>query len=591
MDLTFALQIHIHGLQVFPLHVINLLIHCMNGLLAYAVTANIFTLAFNARQGGDAPQFSPRWPVLMATAFFLLHPVQTQAVTYLSQRYTSLMASFYLGAVWAFLRFRQEGRPLWAVLVGLWAYGAFLCKQSAVTLPLSLLVLEMVLFSEHFRFWKRWGTWFFAAVSLAFLGILWNIGVFSASMESGRDWLEDVDRLSRETLMVSRRSYFLTQLRVLCLYLGLVLWPWNQCVDHQYPFVHRFFDGWTPFAAAFLLVLLALAWRSRHRFPVVTCGLLWFFAALSLESSFIPIRDAMFEHRLYVALLGFGWILGWAWMSLTTIHRRLSMVAVLVFLTALGVATHFRNRVWQDPVTLWREATLCNPRNARAFNNLGRHLMDAGRLDEAEKALVQARALNPFRPNIHYNLGMIYGRTQRFQEAVQAFSTALALDPRQAVFYYHLGLSYHHLKLKEAARTCYEAALVQDSTLEGPAMNLAAFAFAEGRYAEARTLLEPLTRRPSPKPQPFYYLSLVLQAQGHRLEALEAVEKASHLDPENPDILFQKAVLLVENRRTQEALTLLRLLKERRPHDERVSFYLDKLSALEAEGVGKQTAR
>ncbi len=585
VDLTFALQVHLHGLKVLPLHVLNLFIHCLNGFLAYFVTVRLFGLVSVPDPDHQTQPFVKQWPAFVAAALFILHPVQTQAVTYITQRYTSLMAFFYLAAVWAFLRFRQERRPFFAVLLGVFAYLAFLCKQSALTLPLSLLALEGLAFSEHRRFWGRWGVWLLVPGLLALLGIVWNIGVLTGNYGSAGDFLEDVDRLSRETLMVSRSSYFFTQLRVLCRYIVLVLWPLGQCVDPHYPFVHRFFEGWTPLAAACLLALLMGAWRIRHRAPLVSLGVLWFFSTLSLESSFIPIRDAMFEHRLYLAVLGFGWILVGILLRLPWPDHRSLVVPVCLLLILLGVATHRRNQIWQNPISLWQEAILCNPQNARAFNNLGRHLIDAGRLNEAEVALSRALALSPFRRNVYYNLGMIYARTKRLEPALRSFATALSLDPRQPSFYYHLGLTYHHMGLTQAARECYEAALLHSSTMLGPAMNLAALAFNEGRYEDARNILENLTQRFPKSAKPFYHLSLVLRAQGRNAEAINVLEKALQIEPRNPEALFQKALLFMDTQRLEEALPILRLLKELNPHDERVSFYLDKLSAPKAQDV------
>lgn len=578
VDLTFALQWHLHGQRVVFFHGVNLLIHCVNGILAYFVAGRLFHLT--AGREKELPVTSPvtLWPAFVAAAFFLLHPVQTQAVTYITQRYTSLMALFYLAAVWAFLRFRENGRLGFGILVCGCAYGAFLCKQNALTLPLSLLAMEVLLFTGHRRFWVRWGPWILMPASLALVGILWNVGLFSGTHGAARDLLEDVDRFSRETLRVSRTSYFYTQLTVLCRYIGLVLVPLHQCVDPQHPFVHRFFEGWTLPAAGLLVGLLTGAWWIRRRAPLVSLGVLWFFSTLSLESSIIPIRDAMFEHRLYLAVAGFGWILAWILSRPYGSDHRIPVIVACTVLVLLGAATYQRNRVWQDPVALWNEAAACNPRNARALNNLGRHLIEAGRLQEAEKALVRALAVDPFRPNVYFNLGMVAARTQRLESAFSYFSTAIALDPRKAAFYQHLGMTFHRMGMAHRARECYEAALLHAPKMQGPAMNLAALAYQAGQYEEARQILEDLTRRFPKNAKSFYYLSLVFRAQGRHSQALEAVEKALNLEPENFEALLHKAVLLMDARHGEEAMAILRLLKERHPQDERVSFYLDKLS-------------
>lgn len=579
VDLTFALQWHFHQNNVLPFHLLNLLIHCLNGILAYVITSKLLALKPNPKGSDTEEALAASWPAFVASAFFLLHPVQTQAVTYIVQRYTALMATFYLAAVWAFLKFRQDGRLFYGILMCFCAYGAFLCKQNALTLPLSLLAMEGLFFSEHRRFWTHRGPWMLAPILAAIMAILWNIGLMSETSWSLQELLDDVDRMSRETFMVSRTSYFFTQLQVLCRYMGLVLLPLRQCVDPRPPFVHHFFEGWTPLAAAAVLAVILGAWFLRRRAPLASLGLLWFFSTLFLESSFIPIRDAMFEHRLYLSLLGVAWILAWTMQRTKLAQNKVAALCIGLLLAGYGVATHKRNQVWQNPIALWQEAVACNPKNFRAYNNLGRHLMDSGRLDEAYGPLTHALELDPFRPNVHYNLGLLYARTDRLQSALTRLSTALSLNPRVPTFYFQLGLVYHRMGLVHHAREAYQAALLHNPDMEGPAMNLAALAFQEGRFDEARQILEGLIDRPRRRFKPYYYLATVLRAQGHLHDALKTIDKALSIEPENTDGLFLRAMLLVDAGRSHEAIEILHLLKKQNPKDQRISFWLDKLSA------------
>lgn len=579
VDATFALQWYFFGKNVFPYHIFNLLIHLANTLLAYGLTITVqrilqSRISIRAHSAALFPLFA-----FAATAVFAIHPIQTQAVTYIAQRYTAMMATFYLGSLWTYLIFRENHRPGYGVLACLAAGLAFLCKQTALTLPLTIAVIEIILFAERHSFWREHIFWVLAVGLLAVGVLLFHLGFFPRAFVSWEHFVGDLDRASRETALVPRLSYFFTQLRVLCLYLGLLLFPARQCLDYRYPFTHSFFEGWTPLAAVLLILLLAVAWKSRRRFPLVSLGIGFFFTTLALESSFIPIRDAAFEHRLYLAVLGYGWIFFSLVHRLCTVRPMLAATAGVSALIVFLLATHMRNEVWADPIALWREAAERNPRNARAYNNLGRLLLDAGRFDEAHAYLEQSLQLDPLRPNVHFNLGLSYARRGLYADAAQSFSAAVMLQPDNAKFHYNLGLAFQNTGKTEAARQAYEAAHILDRELTEPALNLAAIAYHENRYDEAQHILQNLARQEPSNPKIFLYLSLVRQAQGHLDEALKDLENGLQLEPQDFELRRQKAALLIRLHKPVEARLILQSLHEERPHDSQVTFWLATLKS------------
>jgi hypothetical protein len=115
----------------------------------------------------------------------------------------------------------------------------------------------------------------------------------------------------RETELVSRWSYLCTQFNVLVIYIRLLFLPIGQNLDYLYPFKSGFFDGYTPLAFMFLAGLAALGIWNRKKWPIITFGIFWFFITLSVESGIIPIRDAVFEHRLYLPMFGFALIVSY----------------------------------------------------------------------------------------------------------------------------------------------------------------------------------------------------------------------------------------------------------------------------------------
>ncbi|MEJ5347105.1 MAG: tetratricopeptide repeat protein [Desulfosoma sp.] len=515
VDLTFALNHTLGGQSVFGYHLINTAVHAVNALLVYALTLTLLS-ALKQRRNRTPTENLPSEVFALVTALvFACHPIQTQAVTYISQRYTSMAAMFYLASILFFL----QGRLVWSGsqisptpfqrssgilpshaapssfqlhdvttsrlhqsrfavsfllfgLCALCALSAFLSKQNSASLPVMMLLVEYVVFDRSWRGWARKALTALPLLLLFAGFVLYAIGGISTWRDFGA-LMEDVDRATRETQVVDRWTYAVTQLRVLCIYLGLLMLPVRQCLDYAYPFTSSFFSGWTPFAAAALLTLMGAGFFSLRRNPLFSLAVGWFFVALSVESTLFPIRDALFEHRLYLPSVAFGWVVSLVLFWILKRHRTTGILVTATVILALGTATHLRNRVWQNPVALWHEAVRCNPSNARAYNNLGKAFMDSGNHAEARKAFQVALQLNPMSFDAQLNLGLALARQGLVGEALPALQQSLALRPENPKSLYNIALAYHKMRLYESAQSYYERALKADPDLEKAALNLA----------------------------------------------------------------------------------------------------------------------
>jgi len=438
VDLTFALNYHFGGLDVWDYHLVNLLIHIANSLLIY-----ILTLTILKRLGSLDARFQVHYPAalaLLAALIFSVHPLQTQAVTYIAQRYTSLAAFFYLLSVlfyiWGRIRqtavrdstgyYRTFRTGFIFFLCFLFAVAAFLSKQNAVSIPLAILLVEFVLFDRSWSAWKHKLKWATPFATLFFIFILAGAGLFKGDIALGR-LLEDLSALSRETDSAGRFQYLVTQFSVLLVYLRLLAWPSGQSLDYMYPFVEGF--SWISLAGFLtLLGLITLAVYSLRRFPLVTLGIFWFLIAISVESSLIPITDALVEHRLYLGIAGFAWLFLF---FLVYIIRKpvvfFPVAAVLVL--GLSVTAFERNKVWQSNLSLWADVVEKHPHNHRAMFNLGNAQREKGLLEEAERQYIIALDLREDYPQAHYNLGLTYLEQDMPQQALSHFQAAVQSRP------------------------------------------------------------------------------------------------------------------------------------------------------------------
>ena len=160
-----------------------------------------------------------------------------------------------------------------------------------------------------------------------------------------------------------------------------------------------------------------------------------------MESSLIPIKDALSEHRLYLPTFGFALILSHLISSIFSKKRSLVVIISVLIILSLGVMTYRRNQVWKNPARLWSEALSKNPRNYRAHLNLGNILLRQGQIEEAKQHYLEVLHLKPHHAKAYNNLGVALEKQGRIEEAIRHYSEALRIDPYYAKAHNNLGVA------------------------------------------------------------------------------------------------------------------------------------------------------
>jgi hypothetical protein len=446
--LTLALNYRLGGESVLGYHLVNLAVHLLSCWFVFALVLELCR----------TPRLRDTWLAgrgselaLGAALLFACHPLQVQAVTYIVQRMSSLAACFYIGAVLWYVRARnagtgaRSGRRLAAFAVAvLLAIGAFFSKENTASLPVAILLAELVFFA---------GTSGSRAILLRvvpFALLMLIVPVTFLLLSRGRPaatppadtWMERqtqglayvLTRSGDAPPDVSPLDYLRTQWVVIPRYLKLVLLPLGLNVDHDVPIAR----GLSAEVAAGLILLLALfglgiyaAWRA----PLVGFGLLWFFVALSVESSIFPIRDIMNEHRMYLAMPGVALVLGCAFIWLRRRWPAPALgagTAILVLLTALTLA---RNEVWRSQLGLWQDALAKSPGKARPHVNAGTALHLQGEIKRAVEHYCKALEIEPGNRRAESNINVALDQLVEEGEvemviAVRGSDGSIELEPR-----------------------------------------------------------------------------------------------------------------------------------------------------------------
>lgn len=546
LGVSFAVDYYVHGLDPAGFHLTNVLLHLVNGGLVFLfVRLTLYTPALRVVYS------RPDLIAASASALWLLHPLQTEAVIYVWQRSTELGTLFYLAALCAYAAGRlTSSRPFAGLLFmgcGLAWVGGLLSKEIVATLPFVLYLYEWYFFRDLGRRWLR--------DSLPWLGGLMLLGgvmaVYYLGLGDGRNLL--LRGFSYRDFGLAERV--MTEWRVVIRYLSLFVYPHpaRLTLEHDVGLSTSLLTPVTTLGSGLALAaLFASAVAVARRLRLLSFCLLWWLGNLVIESSVIPL-EIMFEHRMYLpsvglVLLSVATLFGGARIGLVA-----PVVVVLVIAGLWGWWTYQRNIQWADELVFWQDAVAKAPdasrplihlalareragqplraaalysrvigryrraehpskvltRNAvAALTNRAAIRMGQGDPDAAWDDLDEALRLNPGFPEALGNRGLLRLARGETRRAIEDFTRVVRIRPSHGLSYLQRGRA--HLMLAEAdaavevppaerIRAAHLRGAVADFTtylaLDGPdgtqAVYLRALAYHRlGRPERARTDLE-----------------------------------------------------------------------------------------------------
>ena len=514
-NISFALNYYFHQDNVIGYHAINIFIHLLAGILLYFFIKTTLSI----------PSLRSRYQRHSSIAFFaallwIVHPIQTQSVTYIVQRMNSMAAMFYVLSFLLYVKGRlvkqkQKSWPRFAgcALSGILAVGS---KEIAVTLPFFVLIYEWYFFQDLSTAWlKR----HLPCITGTFIGIgllvFWYLG--SNPLEAILSGYAYRDFTLKERI--------LTEFRVAIHYTGLLFYP-HPCrlnLDYDFPVSHSLLDPITTFLSmGAIVVLIGLAFLIAKKERLISFCILWFLGNLAIESSVIPL-EIIYEHRIYLPSMSFFLLI--VGLAYRYIQRDWAIIGVLGAASlVLCFWTYQRNSVWREPVTFWKDCSHKSPKKARPHNNLGVALAEQGRLEEAIGHYAKALQIKPCLVEAHNNLGRALAKQGRFEEAIGHYSKALQIKPDYAMAHSNLGVA-----LAEQAR--FEEAISHFSE----ALEI------KPNYAKAHS-----------------NLGVALMRQGNFKEAISHYAKALQINPNYADVHNNLGIALAGQGKMEEAMAQFR---------------------------------
>ncbi len=516
LNLSLAVNYALGGTSVWGYHAVNLAIHILAGLTLFGIirrTAGMMwrltpPVATADSSGPAAPD--PTFFAFAVALLWTLHPLQTESVTYVTERAESLMGLFYLLTLYCFIRYakKMETRVTWAALAILACVLGMATKEVMVSAPVIVLLYDRTFVSGNFRkAWRDHG-WVYGA-----LAATWLLVAYLALHTSGRGGTAGFGT------GLPWWTYAQTQFGAIVHYLRLAVWPHPLVLDYGTPWAKGLGEVWpSALIVAGLIVVTAAGLRRR-----LVAGFLGaFFFAILAPTSLVPVFvQPVAERRMYLALAPV--IFGLVWAGHVGLLRagaaRLRLPVLLLLALALGFTTAARNRDYRDNLTLWTVTAAQRPEVARAHYLLGFSLAVADRPTEAMPEFQKAIQLNPNYLDAYVGLGTVLDKNGRLREAIACYREALRLKPDYTLAHYNLGSDLARVGRSTEAISELEEAVRLKPDYADAHNNLALLLAGQpGREADAVAEFE-IALRVQPNSAPTHYnLWCVLERLPNRQE-------------------------------------------------------------------------
>ncbi|MBW1781116.1 MAG: tetratricopeptide repeat protein [Deltaproteobacteria bacterium] len=443
---SFALNYYFGGTDVTGYHMVNLTIHCLCCVFLFLFIRNTLSLPLLKTRYGSID-----YPIaLLASVLWAINPVQTEAVTYVVQRMTSMAGMFYIMSMYFYLKgristniFLRSTHYIFFIVASIFAFNS---KENAVMLIISIYIFDLLLVQGITKESLRRHFFVLSIVVIACL--------ITAFLLKGPFIFDPEKILSGYTARgFTLFERLLTEPRVVLFYISLLLYPMPHrlCLVHDISVSKGVFDPPTTIIAILvILALLALAILKSKRWPLVSFCIIFFFINHIIESTVLPLELA-FEHRNYIPSMLFFVPIAILFVRAITffsdnVSLKIIIAAFLIgILIVFGYSTFVRNSVWKTDETLWLDAVTKCPNLPRTHHNLGKYYDDIGLKRTALKHYQQALQL-PEGPNRRshyittYNMGLIYRSLGDEDTAQRYLLKAIEMEPRFSPAYASLGI-------------------------------------------------------------------------------------------------------------------------------------------------------
>ena len=406
--IAYALLYQVFGLSPIAFHSLPVLLHILNAFLIFLFFGKLGFKKISS---------------LLMSMLFIVHPVQTEAVSYVSGIADPLGLAFLLSGILVFLS--EKKTFLNGMLTVALFVLAILSKESMIVF-FPLAVLLVIYFWSSFSKQKR-------NFNIKVLSVLFGVSLFYLFLKFTVFDFTGVIGLAEEKSIYTESLYIriITFINILWEYAKLIIYPAHLFLEKPYTAYVSLFSLRALFGLSVIFGGAYLAVRSFYRKKIFFLGFFWFFIALAPVSGIIPLNAIFLEHWLYTPIIGILIILAGVFDRMLATKSRTALFALFaIFLLFLSGRTIYRNAQWADAIAFYNNELQYTPRSARVHNNLAMLYSDKREytlaIDEYKKAI----AIRDIYPQTHHNLANAYVAVGDFKNAENEYKKALALDSK-----------------------------------------------------------------------------------------------------------------------------------------------------------------
>jgi len=508
---SFALNHHIHKLDVTGYHMVNLFIHIFVGLILFDLFFLLLSISgfqpngksLSYRHSVKKRLFYIRDVVsirryrefiaFLAALFFVVHPLQTQAVSYITQRCASLAVMFYVLSIYFFIKGRlYRADILHRTIKGGYFIFSFLCavtamftKEISITLPLIILLVEWLIIRSISpeRSESRQKHNFILLIKSIVLLLIFFIVPMIYTLNISEMLFNPLPSASHAGDILTFDTYIMTQARVWIVFLKLFIWPLNQNLDYDFSMSTGLLSPPATIICMFILAgFLISAFKIKLTHRVIAFGIFWFF--ITLLANLVPRQNVIFEHKMY--LVSIGLCISAVLILYRLIKKfRIFSIVMLALIFSLSMLTIERNKVWGSGVSLWEDVVLKSPFKARPKFHLGSAYLQQGQLEKSLYYFNETLKINPEDAFAYLNRGYINSLRKKNSLAMQDYNKAIELKQDYAIAYGNRGYIYKQLEKYDLALADYNKALDMNPQLINIYINRGIIHKIKGDYVRA----------------------------------------------------------------------------------------------------------
>ena len=527
---SFALNYSINHLNPQGYHIFNFLVHLLAVGLVWALASLLFKIAECK---------APELPFFIAL-LFLVHPCQTQAVSYISQRFESMATVFYLGSIYFYLRGRispilKHKILFFGFCIGL-AFLGILTKEVAATIPLTIMAAEGIFFTKKRSSGKV--CFILMALSLLFFMVFMKLARTDLSVFFNSHPFASA---SHDGDVITSKGYLLTQMRVFLTFMRLLALPIHQNLDYDYPLSTGILHPpLTLIGMCFIGMIIFLSVKLRERHPLIAFGLAWVLITFSINLA--PRANIIFEHKLYLISFGFLLVMVSA-LSIIIRESRLLVGLLITIIIVLSAMSFLRNQVWQNEMTLWQDVTQKSPHKAKPYNGLGVAYGLQGNVIEAISNFDKAIEINPDFPEALNNRGNAYIKQGNYSQAKIDLNRAIAIKPDLPQAYTNLGvINFQEGNLK-GSLSDYNKAIELNVYYADAYYNRGIFFIKLGNLVQAFLDLNKAIELNPNNAEAFISRGNIYYKQGRLKEALSDYNKAIAINPNIAGAYYNRSLI------------------------------------------------